>query len=237
MIVYGYLCDDIISIYDIVLSPRCIYNMPNESRVKTKRDRFINDGVIKPIEICKSNNLLTDAYISVLIFAEFGIDRVPVVYSYKEVEIPRNSKVFIDVENLMITIKNGIKNSTDRPELIESEYNTYNGITDYDTQYLYNKQKGKCYLCNRDTTLDKRNLKPGTYLGVSDTIEPLEIGGKNNIDNYAIFCLRCKQLKGSLRLSKELKGIIIKQEEYEKSIGYTPENNNVANNKKFERKN
>lgn len=72
---------------------------------------------------------------------------------------------------------------------------------------LYEKQNGICYICGRKTTLNKNDKNKDTYATV-DHIVPLSKNGTNDIENMAIACDICNNLKGSFRYSKALSEVI-----------------------------
>lgn len=72
---------------------------------------------------------------------------------------------------------------------------------------LYEKQNGICYICGRKTNLDKDAKDKDTYATV-DHIIPLSKNGTDSIDNMAIACSICNNLKGSFRYSKALSEVI-----------------------------
>lgn len=60
---------------------------------------------------------------------------------------------------------------------------------------LYERDGGKCYLCEQDVTLEAMHL---------DHVLPLSRGGSHTADNLRVACGRCNTSKGSLTLSEYL---------------------------------
>jgi len=64
--------------------------------------------------------------------------------------------------------------------------NNGRGLTEKDIFFLLEKQKGKCFYCQKDISSDY----------TVDHLKPLCKGGKNEIDNCVLACLSCNVKKG-----------------------------------------
>ena len=62
--------------------------------------------------------------------------------------------------------------------------------------FLYEKQKGRCYYCKRKCTRKQHVDNSFTI----DHVKPLSLGGYNKLKNLVGACYRCNQLKGSLNI-------------------------------------
>lgn len=73
---------------------------------------------------------------------------------------------------------------------------------------LYEKQKGRCYICGRLTKLDSEHENDDDFATV-DHIIPVSKGGSSRSNNIALCCKLCNNLKGNFRYSEDLKKVIL----------------------------
>lgn len=74
-------------------------------------------------------------------------------------------------------------------------------------EYVYNRDKGKCYICGRKCL----PIGNGNTEDLSPTIDhviPKSKGGTNELDNKKLCCSTCNSLKGNFTYSKELQSVI-----------------------------
>ena len=77
-------------------------------------------------------------------------------------------------------------------------------------EILGHRYNDRCYICNRKVSYNKNDENRDNF-ATADHIIPLSFNGADTIDNLALCCKFCNNLKGNFTYSEELKNLIIKE--------------------------
>lgn len=231
MEMYGYEIDGFIKIEDIVISTRLNYNVPNPVKIEKKKYDFDNYNILKPLKMTR-DGVVVDSIISALILYTKGIDEIPYVYVPNEEYKKRIPEGYIQKRikfiNSMILDEfklDGCKSARkdERKALFGTNVEYDDGSrpeiraykkSDPEIQELFEQQNGKCYICERELTLNYTERDKYEFASI-DHIVPICKGGLDDISNYGLCCDRCNKLKGFNDLTDYIREKIRAQREAE----------------------
>ena len=192
---------------------------PKTSKLNNRINNLKQAKTLKPIHISE-DGVLVDGLMSLIAAYKCGLTEVPYLKSpvylgVKHTVMFPNTKWAKRISNK----KNEDKLVENKSQLPEKKVNRGHKYDSEHYRAIFNKQRGKCYICGREMTLDAKK-KNQLELATTDHIIPLALGGSTGAGNTALCCHRCNELKGSLMMSELLRKVIIDQRKFEDSIGY-----------------
>ena len=211
--------------------PYVFLESPPKTEKVTRKRRQMKNGSKKLSIVVTEDGCLVDGFVSLLLCLESGADEVNCLVT--RTSIFAGVRVG-DVSSLM-RLKRGELDIPGVFESIDTYFSDSRAAVSlaHLTEIHFTNQRGKCYICGGRLT--KLRQLDGTHFHNTRTLDhlmPRVLGGENTVENTAVCCYRCNQLKGQLMDSEAVRDIVRKQREWEVATGYAVEAQSGVNNER-----
>ena len=224
MVKYNHNCTGLIKLSDLKVTRYTLGFNPKLSKIEEAVTLFAECGTLRPIVI-NEDNVMVDGFKSLLVARICRLTEVPYIVMHSDVT-EDNRINFIDtpwykdpIQYIRKQSEKPVKPIVNKSKPVKMARPQGTKVNSSYYKNIFARQNGLCYICNRQMTLDAR-FKETIELATLDHIIPVALGGPGDLSNVALCCHRCNELKGSLMMCDELRNIIIRQRNYEDSIGF-----------------